>query len=177
VSTVALEPRLWRPAPAAEILLPSLPRAARRALEILLMAGSKSDYLENKFKNLGLGAVAFTAPSPVYFGLWTSALTDASVGNTAGETTYGAYARVSVTNNTTNFATVSGNTNKTNSTAITFAAVTSGTATLTYVGVFDGNAGSAADNLLLWADLTVSKSVATGDTPQFAIGDFSWSED
>jgi len=183
---VILQPKLWHVTPAAEVLREfvkeELPRRYGRVFDILLMAGSKADYLENKVKNLVLGAVAYTAPTPVYFGLWGTAgsLTDTFAGNTANEISGGAYARVGMTNNTTNFPTVSGTTAKTNGVAITWSQASANwnsSANINQVGVLDGNAGTAADNGLLWADLTTPKPVLSGDTAQFAANDFSWSED
>lgn len=184
---VRFEPIRFNLAPAGELLLPGVrerfPRRhrVRRGFEILLMAGSKSDYLEDKFKNLILGAVAFTAPGSVYFGLWGTAgsLTDASNGATANEITGGAYDRVTMTNNTTNFATVTG-TAKVNSVAITFPTATANwnaSANINQCGVFDGNLKTSADNLLLWGDLTVPKPVLNGDIAQFAASAFSYTED
>jgi hypothetical protein len=185
-SAVILAPRQWHAASAAEVLREwvheELPRRYGRLFDrILLMAGSKSNYLEDKIKNEVLGAVAFAAPGTVYFGLWGTAgsISDTFNGGTAGEVSGGSYARVAVTNNTTNFATVSG-TNKVNSTAVTFPTASANWnsgANINQVGVLDGNAGSAADNGLLWADLTTPKPVLSGDTAQFAASDFSWSED
>lgn len=158
------------------VRLPSGRDFRRRALEILY-AGSKSNFWENKVKNLILGAEAYTAPSPVFFGLWTSALSDASHGGTAGEVTGGSYDRVSKTNNTTNFASVGDNIAKVNSNDIQFPAATANWGTITHTGVFDGNAKTSADNLLLWADLTASRVVNNGDTAKFATNDFSYTED
>jgi hypothetical protein len=140
------------------------------------VAGSKSDYLEAKVKNETLGAVAYSAPATVYIGLWTAALADASHGGTTGEVSGGSYARVAVTNNTTNFATVTTGA-KVNTTAWTFPAATASWGTVSYVGVFDGNAGTSGDNLLLWADLTTAKAIGSGDTATFNASDFSWTED
>lgn len=178
----------WHVAPAGELLLPGLrdslrerhPRGVaekirRRFERALLMAGSKGNWLEDGVAAEVLGGTPFSYPGTWHFGLWTSALTDASNGATAGETTYGSYARVAKTNNTTNF---SGTTNpRTNSTAITYPTSTSGSSTVTYVGMFDGNAGTSADDLGLWADLTASRTIDSGETPEFAIGDFDYSED
>lgn len=179
----------WHLGPGAELLLPGLEdrlseyvrsgkaRQLRRAFEILLMAGSKANYLEDKVSAEVLGATAFSAPATVYFGLWTTggSLTDAFHGGTANETTYGSYARVAKTNNTTNFA---GTTSpRTNSTAITFPTSTSGSQTVNQVGVLDGNAGTSGDNGLLWADLTAARTIDSGETPEFAISAFSYTED
>lgn len=178
---------LWHPAPGAELLREHVrdvfgKKFGRLFDHILLMAGSKSDYLETKVKNEVLGATAFSAPATVYFGLWgtASSINDASHGGTAGEITGGSYDRVAMTNNTTNFATVADNVNKVNSVAITFPQATANwnsSANINQVGCLDANAKTSGDNLLLWGDLTVPKPVLNGDTAQFAASAFSWSED
>lgn len=190
---VILRPQMWHPTPAAELLrepvrdlrylLPASRAEQLRKLfdRILLMAGGKSDYLEDKIKNQVLGAVAFSAPATLYFGLWgtASSISDASHGGTAGEVSGGSYDRSSKTNNTTNFASVTG-TAKVNSNAITFptaSASWNAAANINQVGVLDGNLKTSGDNLLLWSDLTTPKPVLNGDTAQFNTGAFSWTED
>lgn len=189
MSTVALEWRCLRPAPAAELLREPLkealiPRAQlsklRKAFDhILLMAGGKSDYLESAIVDEVLGATAFAAPTPVFFALWTTAAAtdmDAYHGGTAGEVSGGSYDRVSVTNNVTNFPSAHP---KLNGTAITFPTATANWnagANIPQMGVFDANAKTSGDNLLLWSDLTTAKPVLNGDTAQFAINAFSWTE-
>ncbi len=186
MSAVVLIPGLWRPAPAAELLRErlrdaGLPRRLREAFDRWLLAGGKSDYLEAKVKNEAFGAVAFAAPATLYFGLWGTAgsLTDASHGGTAGEVSGGSYARVAVTNNTTNFATVT-TAAKVNSTAVSWPTATAdwnAAATINQLGVLDGNAGTSGDNLLVWADLTVPKAILNGDTGSLAASAFSHTED
>lgn len=186
MSTITLAPRVWTPGPAAELLRDTvryeLPRKYARVFDrILLMAGSKSDYLEAKVKNLVLGAAAFSAPATVYFGLWGTAASigDSSNGGTAGEVTGTSYDRVAVTNNTTNFASVTTGA-KVNTTAVTFATAGgnwNSSATINQVGVLDANAKTSGDNLLLWSDLTTPKAVLSGDTASFNASSFSWTED
>lgn len=186
MTAVTLTTERWHVTTAGELLREwvneELPRRYGKLFDrILLMAGSKSNYLEDKVVNEVLGAVAFTAPTSVFFGLWgaASSISDTSNGGTAGEVSGGSYDRVTVTNNTTNFATVSGAA-KVNSTAITFPAATANWntgANINQVGALDGNAKTSADNLLLWADLTTPKPVLSGDTAQFAASAFSWTED
>lgn len=178
----------WHVCPAAELWLPhvrdeltGLPQKLRKGFEILLMAGSKADFLETKIKNLILGNVAYTIPSPVYFGLWGAAASigDTFNGGTANEVTGGSYDRVAMTNNTTNFATVTTG-DKVNSVAIVFAAASANwnaAANLNQVGMLDANAKTSGDNGMLWGDLTVPKPVLNGDTAQFASSAFDWSED
>lgn len=196
MSTVELQVERWHAAPAAEILLPSIrdlarygmPRALGKRFEeawdnILLMASGKSAYLSEKVKNEVLGATAFGAPATVYFGLWTTAAAtdmDAYHGGTAGEVSGGSYDRVSKTNNTTNFASISGDAAKVNSNAITFPTASanwnSGN-TIPQMGIFDGNAKTSADNLLIWGDHTTAKSVLNGDTAQYNTSAVSWTEE
>lgn len=188
---VRIEVARWHAAPAAELLRERLRDAEmcrkplaklRREFDrVLLMASGKANYLEDKVTNLTLGAVAFTAPGSVFPALWTTAAAtdmDAYVGNTAGEVSGGSYDRVNKTNNTTNFASVT-NAAKVNSNAITFPTATadwnSGSA-IPQMGVFDGNLKTAADNLLIWGDLTVARIVLNGDTAQFATSALSWTE-
>ena len=140
------------------------------------MAGSKSNYLSKKLLDLPLGASAFSAPATVYVGLWTSNLDDTSTSATAGEAAYTSYARVALTNNSTNFPNASGSTTatKSNGTVITFPASTGSTATITYLGLFD--VASGAGNMLYWCSVT-STTINSGDTPQVAIGGLTIVED
>lgn len=146
-------------------------------------AGGKSSYLSEKIKDQVLGAEAFSAPTPVFFALWTTAAAtdmDGYHGGTAGEVSGGSYDRVSKTNNTTNFASVTGDAAKVNSNAITFPTATANWnsgSNIPQMGVFDGNAKTSADNLLLWSDLTTAKPVLNGDTAQFNTSAFSWTEE
>ena len=175
----------WHVCPPAEILLPDvrevLPKWVGKAFEILLMAGSKANDLEDKIKNVVLGAVAYSAVTPVFFGLWGTAgsINDAFHGGTAGEVSGGSYDRVSMTNNTTNFPSVTG-TDKMNGVAITFATASANwnaAANINQVGVLTANAKTSGDLGMLWGDLTVPKPVLNGDQAQFAINAFVWSED
>jgi len=112
------------------------------------MAGSFSDYLENKLLDHVFRDTAFTAPSTLYVGLYTTAPTDAGGGT---EVSGGSYARVSCVP------------------ASTFAAAASGTwGTVVAFGIFDQ---ATSGNLLAWGDLTLSKSISSGDIASFAIGD------
>src|SRR5262245_29535561 len=123
---VALQVVRWEVTPAAELLRESVREIGRDYAKIfdriLLMASGKSAYLSEKVKNEVLGATAFSAPATVYFGLWTTTAgtdMDAYHGGTAGEVSGGSYDRVSKTNNTTNFAAITGDAAKVNSNDIT----------------------------------------------------------
>jgi hypothetical protein len=124
------------------------------------MAGSFSDYLEDKLLKHAFTNTAYTPAATMYVGLYTAAPTDAGGGT---QVSGGSYARVSVA------FTVSGtSTLCTNSAAVEFTAATASWGTIVAVGVFDA---STAGNLLAWADLTVSKTIDTGDIFRIPTGD------
>jgi len=133
------------------------------------MAG-KSDYLENKVLDHILGNTAYSAPATVYFGLYTSNPTDAGGGT---EVSGVSYARVSKTNNTTNFPNaVSGV--KSNGTSVDFPTAGSAWGSVQSVGVFDAPTGG---NLLYWAPLASAIVVPNGGQLSFAIGQLIFIED
>lgn len=134
------------------------------------MAGSKSDYLENKILDLIWGNQAFSPPSTIYVALFTAAPNDAGGGT---EVSGGSYARAAVQNNATNFPAASGGV-KSNGTAINFPQATASWGTVVAVGFFDAATGG---NLLAWADLTTSKAVGAGDTISFPIGGITITEE
>jgi hypothetical protein len=132
-----------------------------------------SDYLENKLVDLTLRGQAFTAPATLYFGLHTSATTDAGGGT---EVTGGSYARKAVTASLANFAgtqaaastTASSGTGgvTSNNGLIDFPAPTANWGTVTHWSVWDA---STAGNMLYHGALTTSKTVNNGDAaPSFA---------
>lgn len=136
-------------------------------------ATSMSDYLENKVVDHVFRGQAYTAPATIYFGLTTSACSDAATGT---EVTGGSYARVGVTASLANFAgtqsagstTASSGTGGTtsNNGAITFAAPTANWGVVTHVVIMDA---STSGNLLFCIALTTSKTINNGDAaPSFA---------
>jgi hypothetical protein len=133
------------------------------------MAGSKSDYLENELLDHVLGNAAYTAPATVYVALYTVAPTDAGGGT---EVSGGSYARVAVTNNATNWPAASGGA-KANGTAITFPTATADWGTVVAFAILDA---ATAGNFLYWADLTANKTVSSGDTASFAVGELDVTE-
>lgn len=183
----------WHLGPAAELLREPLRDAPmrkerldwlRKHFDILLMASGKSAYLSEKVKNEVLGASAFSAPSNIYHALWTTAAAtdhDGSNGATSGEVSGGSYDRVVKTNNTTNYASISGDAAKVNSTAITFPTASAnwnGGSAIPQTLVLDNTVASGASaNVLLWGDLTTARIVLNGDTAQFAASAFSWTEE
>jgi hypothetical protein len=130
------------------------------------MAGF-SDYFEDAVLGSLFGAVAYSIPGTYYVGLWTSSLSDASTGSTAGEPSGGSYARVSVTNNSSNWDAVSGGATA-NTNLITFPMATAAWGTITDVGILDAASGG---NLVAYAALSSSIVVAQYDTVIFQPGD------
>lgn len=126
---------------------------------------SFSDYLENKVLDHIFNDGTFSVPT-ASLGLWTSALTDASTGATAGELTYTTYARVTIAAADMSAA-ASGS--KTNTNAFTFPAVTAGGGTVTFWGTFD-SATIGAGNLLVWGTATSTVISTTQTPPTVAIG-------
>lgn len=99
----------------------------------------------------------------------------ASVGDTGGgaEVSGGAYARLAVTKNTTNFPTTSTGTIS-NGTLLQWAVATANWGTVTSIGVWDA---STAGNLLYWGDLTASQAINTNNRFEVPIGNLTISED
>lgn len=132
------------------------------------MASGFSDYFENKALGLLFGQVSYTVPATYYVGLWTATLSDASTGATAGEPSGGSYARVAVTNNSSNFDAVTGGATS-NTNLITFPMASASWGTVTYVGICDASTGG---NMIAYAQLGTSISVSQYDTVIFKPGDF-----
>lgn len=121
-----------------------------------------SDYLELKLLDHALGTTAYTKPSNVYVGLFTSDPTDAGTGT---EVSGNGYARKEAT-----FAAASGGSASTNAT-ITFDAADGGNwGTITHIGIFDA---STSGNLLFHGAVTTSKTIEDGDTFQISSGNLT----
>lgn len=171
------------PALAVEELFPLLPRWDVKKIgdlllkplserwNILAMAGSLANYSSKALQDLLWGKTAYAGETTIYGGLWTAALDDTFTGATASEAAYTSYGRLSLTNNTTIFASGSGTTTYTKTfpsdATKSWATSTGSTATCTYLGFLNGNAGSSADKGLAWCSIT-STTINTGDTPQLA---------
>lgn len=142
------------------------------------MAGSKSDYLEGAILNFLLGGVALAAPATLYIALSTAAYSDAATGAAMTEvpTAGTAYARVAVTNNTTNWplATGSSPTQKTNGAAFTFPTASAAWGTIMSFYICDAASGG---NVLYGGDLTTQKAIGAGDTATFAQSSITVTED
>ena len=114
------------------------------------------------------GGVNYTPPATLYVALFTTAPDDAGAGGT--EVSGGAYARVGVANNLTNWPAPAAGAagQKSNGVAITFPQATAAWGTVVAWAVFDALTGG---NMLDYAVLATSKTVQTGDTPVFGVGD------
>ena len=120
-----------------------------------------SNFLENAIINAVLRNTSYTSPTTVYVGLFTNDPTDADTGT---EVSGGSYARVSVT-----FGAPS-NGVSTNSADVTFPTATSSFGTVTHIGIHDASTGG---NLLFYTDLSVSKTIDTGDIFKITTGNLS----
>ena len=130
---------------------------------------SFTNYLEAKVLNHVFGGTAYTAPSTLYVGLFTS---DPGESGGGTEVSGNGYARQSVS------MTVSGTspTEATNDAAIEFPSATGNQGTVGYAGVFDALTGG---NVLSYATLTdpddlttaLPKSITSGDVFRIAAGD------
>ncbi len=132
------------------------------------MAGSKSDWYENRVLNIALRGSTQAAITP-YVALFTGTLT----GDTPGtEVSGGSYARVSAPaatwGPTSGAAGDSSAGTLTNAVAIAFPAPSANWGTVTHFGVFDA---ATVGNALYYGDLTTSRTINNGDSaPTFAIG-------
>lgn len=155
---------------------------ATGALPLLSLAGSMTDYLENKIIDALFRGQTYTMPATIYVSLHTAACSDSSTGT---EVSGGSYARVAITSSLANWAgtqsagstTASSGTGGTtsNNGAATFPAPTATWGVITHFGLFDA---STSGNQLVCAALTVSKTVNNGDAaPSFAAGALTFQVD
>lgn len=134
------------------------------------MAGSKANFLELELLDHVLGGADYVRPGTVYIALYTAAPTDAGGGT---EVTGGSYARVSVTNNATNWPAAAAGV-KSNGTVFTFPTATADWGTVVAFAILDAASGG---NFLFWATLTANRVILTGDVASFAIGTLVVTED
>ena len=120
-----------------------------------------SNYLENALINATLRNTAFTSPSTIYVGLYTSDPTDAGTGT---EVSGGSYARKSIT-----FGAPS-NGVSVNNAAVEFDQATADWGTIGYFALLDASTGG---NMLYHGQLTASKVIENGDVFKFATSSLS----
>lgn len=118
-----------------------------------------TNYLENKIMAYVFSGTAFSSPSAsLYVGLFTAAPGEGGGGT---EVSGNGYNRKIVS------LTTAGNAS-TNSAAVEFDVATGSWGTITYAGVFDA---VTSGNLLAYGELTVSKTIASGDVFRIPAGD------
>lgn len=129
--------------------------------------GAMTNYLETKLSDHTLGLTSYTKPTVTYISVHTADPTE--TGSHSNEPSGNGYARQSATANmgATNATTgVSVNTG-----VVTFGpCTTSGWGTITSVGFEDA---STVGNMLLFGALTSSRTIAVGDSLQFAASQLS----
>ena len=138
----------------------------------------ETDILELLFNNTALADIGDSTGLPgagtvgnFYIALFTADPTD--TGSVANEATYTGYARDPVPRSTAGW-TVSGG-EASNAAAITFAACTGGSNDITHFGICKEGTASVAD-LIYHGALSATRTVSSGITPEFAIGDLTVTE-
>jgi len=116
----------------------------------------------NKILDYNFGKTAHTPPTTYYVGLSTTTINIGGTGAT--EPVGGAYARVAVTNNKTNF-TVAALGSLKNDVSISFVESTSAWGTITYVFLADA---LTAGNIYFYEALSAPKTVQSATTVLFA---------
>ena len=119
---------------------------------------SFTNFLETEILDHVFAGAAYTAPGTKYIGLFTAA-----PGETGGgtEVSGSAYARQSMAFSTSGATT-------SNSAAVEFPTATGSWGTITHVGIFDA---VSSGNLMVYATLTASKAITTGDVFRVPAGD------
>ena len=130
--------------------------------------GSFTDHWENEILDHLFGKGSYTPPT-IHVGLSTADPGDSGAG--LSEPSGNGYARVSTAAADWNSA--SGG-SLDNANAIVFPQATGSWGTITHFALFDASTGG---NMLAHGSLTQSKTVASGDTAQFAAGDLDVSLD
>ena len=121
------------------------------------MAGFLSQYLAHKLLDLEWGGTAYTPSGTKYCALMTAAPT---AGGGGTEVSSGSYARVAVTNNTTNFPNAASQI-KRNATAITFPTPTADWGAIIGAAWYDNTSGG---NLLSYGPFGTTRTVLNGDS-------------
>jgi len=119
---------------------------------------SFTNFLETEILDHVFAGAAYTAPSTKYIGLFTAAPGEAGGGT---EISGSGYTRKSIAFSTSGATT-------SNSGAVEFPTATGSWGTITHVGIFDA---ATSGNLMVYATLTASKAVASGDVFRVPAGD------
>lgn len=129
---------------------------------------SFGDYLEKELLDHVFGNAAYSAPATLYLALSTASPTDDGSGLT--EPAGGSYARLAVANNATNFPAATGTTPtlKSNGVQFDFITATASWGVITHMAIMDAASGG---NMLAWSTLATSKTIDSGDTVNFKVGE------
>lgn len=132
------------------------------------MAGSKTNYAEQKVLDIMYGNQAWTPGANSVLALYTTAPGEPGGGV---EANYAGYVRKTVTNDLTTWPSANP---KLNGIELAFPTATGDqTGNVVGMGCFE----SAGVNMIGYSTLTTPKPVLTGDTPRFPAGSLSFSED
>ena len=146
------------------------------------MAGSMTDVWEKKFLDLIFRNTAASATTPagldatnVWVALFTVAPTDSTTGT---EVSGGSYARVAVVRTGAGWDAATGALALTDNTnAVTFTQASANWGTVVAFGICNSLAGSLSTDLIYWGDLTLNKTISSGDTASFAAGAITITQD
>jgi len=130
------------------------------------VAGNICDFLENELLDHCLGTGSWTMPAVVKLALFKADPTD--TGDLTNEVTGGAYARQTVA-----FTAAAGG-SCSNDADVTFPQATADWGTITHIGIMNA---TTAGTMLWWGQLTVAKTVNSGDTFKIPTGDLDCSLD
>jgi len=134
---------------------------------------SFSDYLELELLDHLMGVGAYSAPT-TYIALCTADPTDTGTGASMNEVANsGSYARKATSGL---FGTAAASGSISNDATVTFTTATGSWGTVTHFAIVDSGTYGAG-NLLASAALTASKTISSGDTALFAVGDLTVSLD
>ena len=117
-----------------------------------------TNYLENKLLDHVLNNTSFTSPTTVYVGLFTAAPTDTTSGT---EVSGGSYARQVLSVTTASSGVV------TSDADVNFPQATDNWETIVALGIHDA---LSSGNLLMYTDLTTSKTIENGDILKVSSG-------
>ncbi|MGN6107653.1 MAG: phage tail fiber protein [Kofleriaceae bacterium] len=124
---------------------------------------SFSNTTESGILDLIFGGQAYSAAATHYVALFTAAPTDGSAGT---EVSGGSYARVALTNNSTNWPAASSG-SKANGGSIAFPTATADWGTVVAFGIFTASSGGT---LIAYGSITPNQSVPSGVTTSFSAG-------
>lgn len=127
------------------------------------MPGSLSDYCEAALLNQLFGGTPYNTPTNLYFGYMVGAPGEAGPG---AEPNFGGYQRVTVTNNTQNFA-ITSNQIKQNTTEIQFSEASSNHGLVVALGVWDS---PTSGNMLAYFPLATPVNISVGDAMKVPVG-------